>query len=61
MIPFNTDPTFPYYMYGVHYFADTWSNNVSSFLSVTKDTRIPDHEGQLYLCEVIRIPGDSYG
>ena len=46
-------------MYGVQYFADTWSDNVS-FLSATKDTRIPDQEGQLYLRVVTRIPGDSY-
>ena len=24
LILINADPTFPHYMYGVHYFADTW-------------------------------------
>jgi len=35
------------------------SSNVS-FLSATKDTRIPDQEGQPYLCAITRIPGESY-
>ena len=34
------------------------SNNVS-FLSAAMDTRIPDQEGQPYLCVITRIPGDT--
>ena len=38
MILFSANPTFPYYMYGMRYFMDTWQRQCF-ILSATKDTR----------------------
>ena len=56
MILFNADPT---YM-ACATLQTRGSDNVS-FISATKDTRIPDQEGQPYLQAITRIPGDNYG